>query len=303
MGVAALSLLLLAGSAFAERTKPYIPSQVPVNVKPASLNESLLGVGTNRLTVVTGWEDNFFSQVSEEVGETRATATNFVLGFIRGRRERYSEEWDLIAGRLELEEETQRYTSSVIGKAVDLDVSGTGFDVGVRYLGGYTLAKTELPWGRVAEWNLAFSLHAAYYTLESTYKADSADKLDSNHYQAKEFGVFLRPAAALQPILPIGRGVSFVPFVGTNAMMVLSGEEFQDTRFVRNGFSGGLTEDSEFNVGGRGFELVFGFDLGLASPISREHQCTVGGALSKLFGGRSGDFSEVHVLYAVPIGR
>lgn len=299
----ALLLLLLPGPAAAGSSKPYLPAPVPVSVKPLSLEGRLLGVGANRINVVTRWEDNFFSKQSEEIGETETIAINAALGLIRNRSGLYTEEWTLIAGKLDLKAKTRRYASSVIGKDVDVGASGSGFDLGLRYLGGYTLARSEFAGGRTADWNLALSLHAALYTLDNTYTADSVDGLDSNHYNATETGLFLRPAVAFQPIIEVVHGVSVVPYVGTNAMLILGVESYEDTRFVRNGVSGALTKDSEFSAAGRGFELVFGFDVGLVSPFSRGHKFMIGGALTKLYGGSSGDFSEVHLFYAFPIGR
>lgn len=293
----ALLLLVLAVPAAADN-KPYIPAPVPVNIKPSSESERMIGVGTNRITVQTDWVDGFFTRGEEKVGELETTAHNVAVGYIRSKGSRYTEEWDFIGGKLEQRNVTTRYRSTQINKDVNLSASGSGFDLGVRYLGGYTLHKSE----RV-DWNLAMSMHAAYYRLESTYSAGSTDGLDANVYDSEENGLFLRPAVALQPIIAVGKGVSLVPYVGTNLMVIAANEYYVDKTYRRNGVNGSLGDGEDFVVSGRSFELVTGFDLGFLSPFDKEHKVTLGGALTQLFGQSTGSFTEVHVMYAFPFGK
>lgn len=224
----------------------------------------------------------------------------YPAGWIRSKSDKLSVEWDLLAGLLSIQEDTKSYFSRVINKNANLSAFGNGFDVGVRYLGSYTLHKTTLGSERAVDWNLAFGLHLALYRLEAVYKAVSLDGLDLNEYKSDEVGLFGRPIVALQPVVGPFWGISLVPYVGAGSMIILAGESFEDTRFVRNGVNGGLEEDSEFAAIPPGLEAVFGFDLGFVSPFSREHRGTLGGAFSKLYGGSKGDFSEIHMLYTIP---
>lgn len=262
-----------------------------------------MGLGVNRITVVTPWNDNFFSSVTEEIGENQVTANHLAIGFIRSKSKRYTREWDFVAGNLDLEAKTRRYRSSIIGKEVNVNASGKGFDIGLRYLGGLSLGQGSFAGGKTIDWNLALGIHAALYRLDNTYEADSVDGLDSNHYDSDETGLFLRPSVAFQPMIEIGGGASLVPYVGTNAMLIAGVESWEDMKFVRSGIAGRLSDDVEFFSQSPALEFIFGFDLGLISPFSREHKMTLGGAITELFGGSSGNFSEVHLLYAVPLGK
>lgn len=296
-------LIILLSLPAAAKPKLFMPSPVPVNVKPSQAEERLFGVGTNRITVVTPWNDNFFSSVSEDIGENKVTANHLAIGFVRSTSKRYTREWDFVAGNLDLESKTRRYRSSIIGKEVNVNASGKGFDIGLRYLGGLSLGQGYAAGGKTVDWNLALGIHAALYRLDNTYEADSVDGLDINHYNSVETGLFLRPSLALQPIIEIGGGISFVPYVGTNTMLIAGVESWEDLKFVRNGVAGRLSDDVEFFSQTPALEFIFGFDLGLISPFSREHKMTLGGAITELFGGSSGNFSEAHILYAVPLGK
>ncbi|MCB4756957.1 MAG: hypothetical protein LHV69_08035 [Elusimicrobia bacterium] len=288
--------------------KIYIPSSVPVNIKPSHLGERLIGLGFNRMAVTFNWKDNFFDRRAEgggqweDVGDLETTATNGAIGYIYDRSDRYSEEWDFIAGALSIKSKTNSYTSPFLGKVLNVDLSGSGFDIGGRYLGGYSLAKTELGTGRALDWNLAFSLHSIFFYLNNSEKAESVDGLDINHEDMTDYGLFLRPSVAFQPIIPLGTWISIVPYAGISSMLLVGVEDWKDTILKRDGADRKLGSDTDWIASGT-FETVFGFDIGLISPFSREHQCTVGGALTQLYGGTSGNFYEFHLLYSIPIGR
>lgn len=300
-----LLLLLIAAPAWASEAKPYIPAPVPVNIKPSADDERLIGAGYNRINVVMMRRDNYFGAPGqfEDVGRIKVVADNAAFGLIRNRGKSYTEEWDIIAGKLDFKAKDRVYRSAALNKDVDIDADGDGFDLGVRYMGGYSLAKSEFAGGRMIDWNLALSLHAALYHLDIKNTADSAGGVDSNHYEAKEKGLFLRPAVSIQPIIELGKGVSLVPYVGTSAMVVLASEDWKETRRVVGGVPRTLRADEDFRAASRNFELITGFDLGFLSPISTEHHCTLGGALTQLYGGSSGDFTEFHFFYAIPFGK
>ena len=300
-----LLLLLLAAPSWAVNAKPYIPAPVPVNIKPSAEDERLIGAGYNRIDVVMMRRDNYFGPTGqfEDVGRIKVTADNAAFGLIRNRGKRYTEEWDLIAGKLDFKTKDSSYRSGTLGKDVAISADGDGFDLGVRYMGGYSLAKTGFVGGRQIDWNLALSLHAALYTLDIKNTADSAGGVDSNHYEAKEKGLFLRPAVSIQPIIEVGKGVSFVPYVGASAMVVLASEDWKETKRVVASTPLTLRSDEEFRATSRNLELITGFDIGFLSPLSTEHHCTIGGALTQLYGGSSGDFKELHFFYAIPFGK
>ena len=282
--------------------KPYLPSSVPVNFRPDENEGRLLSVGLNRMVVGTEWEDNFFSPRTERIGKNKVTSTGFALGLIRGRGPRYSEEWDLLAGTLDFAAVTRRYRSAVINKDVDVDARGKGFDFGTRYLGGWSLSRSQLTDSLSADWTVALSLHALLYSLKNRYQADSADLLDSNHYEERDLGLFLRPSLSFQPLFDIGKTASVVPFVGLSGIAIGTLTDYQDTVFRRNGVAGKLTESTDLTGQARGPEFILGFDLAVRPRFLRGHRVLIGGALTKLYGGADGDFSELHLAYSFPLG-
>lgn len=296
-------LLSLAMAASAAGNKPYLPSSVPVNFRPDESEGRLLSVGVNRMTVVSDWEDNFFSPQSERVGDNKVTASGVSVGLIRNKSPRYSEEWDFLAGSLDFRAVTRSYHSAVINKPVNVGAEGHGVDFGVRYLGGYSLAKSGLGESVTVDWTLAASLHALLFRLENAYRAESVDGLDANHYDERDLGVFLRPSLAVQPVFDFGKSFSAVPYFGLSTMAIGAHTEYQDTLFRRNGASGRLTSSDDVSGQVRGPEFVFGFDLAVRPGFLKGHRVLLGGALSKFYGGGNGDFSELHLAYSFPLGK
>lgn len=296
-------LLVLALSASAAGNKPYLPSSVPVNFRPDENEGRLLSVGLNRMVVVTNWDDNFFGPGSERVGDTQVAAAGAAVGLIRNRSARYSEEWDLLAGALDFKAVTGQYHSSVINKSVNVGAEGHGFDLGVRYLGGYSMAKSDLGGPVTADWTLALSLHTLFFRLSNSFRAESADGLDANHYDERDLGLFLRPSVAVQPVVDFGKTASLIPYAGVSAMLIGAQTEYQDTLFRRNGVAGRLSSSDDVTGQVRGPEFVFGFDVAVRPGFLKGHRVLLGGALSKLAGGGKGDFSELHLAYSFPFGK
>lgn len=296
-------LFVLALSASAAGNKPYLPSSVPVNFRPDEQEGRLLSVGVNRMTVLTDWEDNFFGPQSERVGDSQVSAAGVSVGLIRNKSARYSEEWDLLAGGLDFKAVTRNYYSQVINKPVDVGAEGHGFDVGVRYLGGYSMAKSDLGGPVTVDWTLAMSLHTLFFKLNNSFRASSTDGLDANHYDERDLGLFFRPSLAVQPVFDFGKTASIVPFAGLSAMLIGAHTEYQDTLFRRNGVAGRLSSSDDVTGQVRGPEFVFGFDLAVRPWFLKGHRVLLGGALSKLAGGGKGDFSELHLAYSFPFGK
>lgn len=296
-------LLTLAMAASAAENKPYIPSSVPVNFRPDENEGRLLSVGVNRMVIVSNWDDNFFGPQAERVGDNQVTAAGAAVGLIRNKSARYSEEWDFLVGSLDFRAVTRRYHSYVINKPVNVGAEGHGVDFGVRYLGGYSMARSDLGGPVTVDWTLAASLHTLFFRLENAFRAESTDGLDANHYDERDLGVFMRPSVAIQPVFDFGKSFSAVPYLGVSTMLIGAQTHYQDRLFRRNGVAGKLTSSDDITGQVRGPEGVFGFDLAVRPWFLKGHRVLLGGALSKLLGGGKGDFSELHLAYSFPFGK
>lgn len=291
-------VLLCAAPAAASSGKSFLPSQAPISLRPSAEDARMIGVGYNHIVVTTDWKDDFFSGQLESIGQNEIKADNAAVGLLRSRGKRYSEEWDFIAGALAFRSKTSSYVSPLLNKSVNVGASGHGLNAGVRYAGAYSLAKRPLGGSGTVDWTFAGTLHAAYYRLNNSYHADSADGLDVSHYDATEQGFFLRPALAFEPILEFKR-FALMPYAGVDTQILLSDEKYHTTRLVRSGVPRSAADSSDQLASVKDPSAILGFDVGLPSPFSSLDQVTLGGAVSRLFGAaRGSDFVEMHVVYA-----
>lgn len=283
--------------------KKLLLSPVPVNIKPVNYNESRYGLGYNLTTLTTDYIDPFFTSQTEKVGELKFTVHNLVAGYLKSKNDVSTSEYDLLVGKVESQSNTPQYFSKAINKNVQFENTGNGFDIGVRGISSRTLYRQMGRDGRrLVDWNYALSLHAAFYTMNSTFKGESVDKLDLETYEEEETGIFLRPVAALQPIIYLYRNLSIVPFLGVGTKLTASSYYWQDKEYKRNGVSqpGQIGEGYGTELKVTGLETHMGFDIGIITSSEKKHELTIGGAISKLFASESADFTEVHVLYSTP---
>jgi hypothetical protein len=63
---------------------------------------------------------------------------------------------------------------------------------------------------------------------------------------------------------------------------------------------GKKSDGEETGIDFSGLETYIGFDVGIKTSNSTNHQLTIGGVLAKVFGENDLDFSEIHVIYSLP---
>jgi hypothetical protein len=63
---------------------------------------------------------------------------------------------------------------------------------------------------------------------------------------------------------------------------------------------GQKSDGEESGIDFSGIETYIGFDVGIKTSTSTNHQLTIGGVLTKVFGENDSDFGEVHVVYSLP---
>lgn len=279
------------------------PSAVPVNIKPKAHSDTAAGFGYNNVTVESDWKDNFFTSESEDIGKIKYTGHHLTAGYLINEKGKKAEEFDLFVGVLKVEEKTKSYTSSVINKTVKLDFDGSGYDIGGRYILSKNLKKLKKHENFIIDMNYAMSLHAAFFYTKSTVSAESLDGLNKNVYEEKDYGIFLRPVIALQPIWYVSEYVSLIPFVGIGTKVSVAYYYWKDKEYINNGTASSEENlDWDWNVvpSFSGIEPTLGFDMSVIFNKKTKHGVDVGGSLSKIMGGNDASFTEFHVMYSFP---
>lgn len=302
-----LLMAVLAPRAGADdRARRIAPSPVPVNIKPIDYNETLYGAGYNITTITSDWNDPFFKSGEEKIGEIEYTVHHLVVGVLKSASDVSATEYDLLIGRVESKARTKQYFSPVpqVNQRVNIDHTGSGYDIGARIVSSKTLHKQLGRDGkRFIDWNYALSLHAAWFSTDGTFSGRSTDGQFVEVYDEEESGIFLRPVIALQPIIRLTDGLSLVPYAALGTKLTLSYYYWVDKEYIWMGASqpGQMTEGEGFYSTFSGMEATVGFDIGIILSSDRKHGLTIGGALSQMFGDQESDFREVHVLYTFPM--
>lgn len=291
-------------STWAKEDSSYFPTPVPVNLAPGNYDDSYWGIGYNIINLKSDWEDNFFTFEEEHVGDIEYQVQHIVLAFLKSKRQRSSVEYDFLVGKITSKEGIKRYYSDLNDRELEVDHSGDGIDIGMRLIYSRNIYRQLKKKGqeRFIDWNYAFSLHAAYYYTEGTYSARSVDGQYANEYTSEEEGIFLRPVLSLQPVIDLGDRVSLIPYVGIGTKISLWFQNWEDTEYISKGSNqpGQKGWDEESGIDFSGMETYIGFDVGIKTNSSNNHQLTIGGVLTKLFGENDSDFAEVHVVYSLP---
>lgn len=303
--LAIAAVVLLATGVRAEtKSNRFVPSPVPVNMKPVDYNEERLGIGYNLTTITSDWNDPFFQSGEEKIGEIEYTVNHLVVGKLVSKNDVSATEYDLLVGVIDSENKTTQYFSRTLGQNVKVSHSGSGWDIGARIVSSRTLYKQLGSDGkRFIDWNWAWALHAALFSTEGSFRGASVNGQEVEAYSEEETGIFLRPVVALQPIIRMGNVLSLVPYVGVGTQLTLSSYYWWDTEYVHLGTSqpGQLTEGEGFYSTFTGIQVTAGFDIGIVLSSDRKHGLTIGGAMSQIFGDAESDFNEVHVLYTFPM--
>lgn len=297
---AIIVILIILNSSIAaadDKGKKIMPKPVPVNLKPPSYDETYMGVGYNRITALTTWNDSWQTGSEEEVGELKYTVNNLVVGIVKSEGSKSTMELDLMIGKVEFEEDTTRFRYESLGQDMDVKASGDGYDIGLRYVKSKTFKHQD----RI-DWNYALSLHAAYFYTDGSFEALSINKQEGEAYDEEEWGFFFRPVVSLQPIISISNSVSIVPYIGLATNITLSEYYWENTEYITGGTSqpGQFSDGSDFFFDISGIETLIGFDIGIITSQSKKHKLTLGGAISELMGDDKSSFQEIHVLYAIP---
>ncbi|MBT8349778.1 MAG: hypothetical protein KJO26_00865 [Deltaproteobacteria bacterium] len=296
--------LCLATSVFAKDEYNYFPTPVPINITPGNYEGSSWGLGYNHMKLTSDWDEDFWTFKSENVGEIDYQVDNVVLAFLKSKRQSYSVEYDLLIGKITSKSKTDQYYSKLIGRDVDVDHSGDGFDIGFRVIYSKNLFR-QLKEGnkRFIDWNYGLSLHVAYFHLRGTYEARSVDDLYANEYDSEEDGRFIRPVLMLQPIMDITDRISLIPYIGVGTKISLWYQYWEDVGdyiFNGNDSPSQKSDGEEWGVDYSGIETYLGFDVGFKVTKRSEHLLRIGGTFTKLFGEEDSDFAEVHVVYSIP---
>jgi hypothetical protein len=302
-GVLLILLGLLPSVAHGQDKPRFVPSPVPVNIKPLAHDESRWGVGYNQMHITSEWTDEFFTFDTERVGELEYDVYNLALGIQHARSDVSYMEYDLLLGKVDSREKTKRYHSDIIDRDVNVGQSGDGYDAGIRFLWSRNLFRQHRQsGGKLIDWNAALSLHAALYYMDGTYEALSTDGQFGNTYDAEEAGIFLRPIVALQPIVYVTDRITLVPFIGVGTKAVAEYIWWEDTKVIWNGVDepGQRGDGEEVEVDITGLEGQLGFDIGFVTNRAKKQELTFGGLVSKLYGGDDADFYELHILYTFP---
>ncbi len=304
--VCILSLLVFIWSpphSWAKDEKRYFPTPAPVSIAPGNYDDSCWGIGYNIVNLTSDWEDGFWTFESEHVGEIEYQVQHVAVAFLKSIRQRSSIEYDFLIGKITSKEGTKRYYSDLMDREVEVDHSGDGIDIGMRLIYSRNIYRQlKESQKRLIDWNYSFSLHAAYYYTEGTFEARSLDGQYANEYTSEEEGLFLRPVLSLQPVIDLGDRASLIPYVGIGTKISIWFQYWEDTEYVSKGSNqpGQKGWDEEAGINFSGMETYIGFDVGIKTSSSNNHQLTIGGVLTKLFGENDSDFSEVHVIYSIP---
>jgi hypothetical protein len=299
-----LIFMCITAYAWARDENKYFPTPVPVNIAPGSYDDSRWGVGYNIINVTSDWEDNFFTFESEHIGNIEYRIEHLVVAFLKSKRESSSIEYDVLIGKIKTKAGKDQYYSELIGQDVNVDHSGDGIDVGIRLIYSRNIFR-QLKEGqkRLIDWNYAFSLHAAYFYTEGTYKARSTDDQFASGYHGEEEGIFLRPVLSLQPVINLTDRFSLIPYVGIGTKISIWYAYWEDTGdYIFNGYNSPSqkSDGEESGIDSSVFETYLGFDVGIKTISSSNHQLTIGGVFTQLFGENDSDFAEVHVIYSLP---
>ena len=296
--VLALSSILLSAHA---ADKKFLPTGVPINLHPPAANETRSGFGYNLMTVKVDWKDDFFTFDNEDIGKIAYTAHNLVFGSVTNVKGESAIEKSWLLGLLTSEADNNFYQSGALGEQVNEDQDSTGFDVGLRYVTSRTLRQYGRDGGTRWDLNFVYSFHVAAFYSEATVTALSASGSSGNTYDEEEFGLFIRPVVAIQPIVYLNNAWTLFPYAAIGTKASLSYYYWEDTEVITLGVSQPfqLSDDDgvEFNYPGLDFQL--GFDIGYRTSAGGE--LTFGAAISQLFNDDEGaDFSEFHVMYIKP---
>ena len=299
-----MTSLCTATSAWPKEDSEYFPTPAPVSIAPGNYYGASWGFGYNILNLSSDWDDNFFTFDSEHVGEIDYRVQHIALAFSKNKRQKSSIEYDILLGKISSEAGTKQYNSEIIDRKVEVDHSGDGFDIGLRLIYSRNIHR-QMNKGRkrLIDWNYALSLHAAYYYTEGTFEARSVDGQYANEYTSEEEGLFLRPVLSLQPVVDVSDRIALVPFVGVGTKISIWFQYWEDTGdYIFNGYNepGQKSDGEESGIDFSGMETYIGFDVGIKTSDSYNHQLTIGGVLTKLFGENDSDFSEIHVIYSLP---
>ena len=285
----------------ADKSAPYRPASIPVSIKTTGEDASRAGIGYTNVDVISKWEDNFFSSRTEEIGELKYTSHNLAIGVVKKTKDRSAREIDISLGYLKGEEKTTTYYSNNISKQVDVDYKGNGLNLGARYLSSTTLFQWQSSGSGIKiDWDFAYSLHAAIFSIKSDISATSRDGLDRNVYKEESYGLFIRPVVAFWPNIRFNEYFSISPFVGIGTKLTGAYYYWEDSAFVRNGITGINTDDDDFKLEFTGISGMTGIDLAIMFNKKSRHEVSLGGVISKVVGKSEADFAEFHLLYTFP---
>lgn len=279
----------------------FLPGPPPVNMHPVNEDEKRWGIGHSFITLAYDWEEAFWSKKAEDTGDIMYTVNNITFGMLQSRKGLSSIEYGFALGIIRMEENDDTYYSSQRGKNIKASCDGSGYDLGFRLIMSRNFHRSAAEDGTsIVDWNYALSLHTALYYTEAQYSARSFDMLDESAYSEWEGGLFLRPVAALQPMIHLHRNVILIPFLGTGCCLSLYYNYWENDEFMLDGIdSDWYNEGDETGLELFDFKVYYGFDIGFTFSESKKHELTLGGSINRMIGGDGERFSELHIMYAV----
>lgn len=298
---------LLAGKMAVSSDRDILPTSAPIPITPSGTAERKVGYGFNLVSLKAEWKEDLLTANTEHIGEIEYESRNIVVGIQKKKDRNTAIEYDFLAGMLKSKSAQDSYLSPTLGKTADLDMTGDGWDVGARIIYSRCFHEQKYTDGSMfIEWIAGLSLHAAVFSSDEHYFAETQDRTTMTDYDETITGIFFRPAAALQPIIHVSDRLKLNPYVGVDARLTAYASDWEET----DGRWAGLTWEQikAYGYDPTGSDIIanlslgkalIGMDIGIVINRKLGHELRVGAAMSKLLGGSSGDFSEAHVLYSM----
>lgn len=304
------TLAICASSSLIADDKTYIPSSSPITMRPHGENASRLGYGYDVLTMTDRWKEDLLTPTVEDIGDIEYKVNNFVIGYARNISATAAFEFDVVFGTVKSKSLVDSYYSPSVGRTVNVDQKSDGNDFGIRAVYSHSILKQKNAAGAIiADWNIAFGLHASWFSLDSEYDAMTVDNQYGQFYTEESSGLFVRPVIALQPKIQATDRVSITPFIGADIKAALvsydlrvqsatwDGRPVDVTLPTRDGWDWTESE-TELHIMDK--RVFLGFDLGLVINKAAGHEISIGAVLNKLLDRSKSSFTEAHVLYSMP---
>lgn len=316
--------IVSASDAGAGDSGRFLPSSSPVSLVPSGADQEYYGFGTSVINMDIDWDDFYLTLPGTHTGKIELEARDFCLGFSRSRNEDSVWEADLMIGTITTSSGDAQYTSEALGATVSMNIDGSGINIGGRCVYSHNIWRWKSEKGaKIVDWNLAYSLHMAYFTMENKAVLKSVTgqnvpsgfpsgfslpgdltPADLGSFGEDQSGLFARALIAFQPIVYAGDRIKLLPFVGVGTKESLTSYKWNklDTSLGRE-IESLLSPRNSTELENWGINTIAGFDISVTINKRLGHELTLGSSISKISGNEDSDFAEQHILYKVTFGK